>query len=231
MMWIRDRLPAALLAALLGGVAQVAGAAPPAPLLSDAPGAAGPAGPGGPGSRSALTVIEGKVQRILITPYGEPNGVRLDTGTVVLLPPHLAARLARTVVVDDRVRALGQPAIGHVLRAQALINLVSGNAVDQPGNDAPAPPAPPPARAPLQQFTVRGVIDAVLYGPRNDANGVILTDGAIVYFRPDLVDAQLAPGQPFAATGIGTRAASGLAIEAISVLSQPTPTPTTTSQP
>lgn len=221
-MVFRNRLWATLLAALLGGVTQIASAAPPLPQPTP-PASAGAQAPPGPAGSAALTVIEGKVQRILMTPYGEPNGLRLDNGVVVLLPPHLAARLAGAVVVGDRVRALGQPASGRVMRAQALINLVSGSAVDEPGQDVTRPPAPPSpaARATLQQFTVSGVIDTVLYGPRNEANAVILADGAIVYLRPDLVGAQLAPGEPFTAAGIGTRGAAGLAIEAISVTTQP----------
>ncbi len=214
-------LPAALLVALLASVANAASAAPPGPpalpvplapsaqLAQLAPTAAAPPG------KAALTVLEGKVQRLLITAYGEPNGVRLADGTVVLLPPHLAGRLAGAVAVGDRVRVIGQPASGGAMRVQALVNLASGGAVDGQGDGPPMLPSPS-SRPPLQQFSVRGVIDAVLHGPRGEANGVILTDGAIIYFRPDLVGVPLAPGQPFAAVGIGTRAAAGLAIEAIS---------------
>lgn len=201
-------LSAALWAALLASVTSAASAAPPGPPA--------PAGPPAPPGQAALAVLEGRVQRLLITPYGEPNGVCLADGTVVLLPPHLAGRLAGAVAVGDRVRVIGQAASGGAMRAQALVNLASGGAVDGQG-DGPPTVASLSARPPLQQFSVRGVIDAVLYGPRGEANGVILADGALIYFRPDLVGAPLAPGQPFAAVGIGTRAATGLAIEAISV--------------
>lgn len=219
-------LSAALLAALLASATSAASAAPPGPPAPPVPLApsAQLAPPPAPPGNAALTVLEGRVQRFLITPYGEPNGMRLADGTVVLLPPHLAGRLAGAVAVGDRVRVIGQPASGGAMRAQALVNLASGSAVDGQGDAPPGLPSrssPPSSPPPLQQFSVRGVIDAVLHGPRGEANGVILADGAIIYFRPDLVGVPLAPGQPFAAVGIGTRAAAGLAIEAISAKFNP----------
>jgi len=219
-MQLHSRLSAALLTAMLGGVAAVASAAPPGPRMP--PGL--PMPPTLPGN-AALAVIEGQVQRLLVTPYGEPNGLRFVDGTVVLLPPHLAVRLTGVVAVGDRVRAIGLPASGGALRAQALVNLATGGAVDEQGEGPPRPPAPP-SRPPLQQYAVQGVIDVVLHGPRGEANGVILADGAIIYFRPDLVGFTLAPGLPFAAAGIGTRSAAGLSIEAISAAAGKTDNPT-----
>jgi len=219
-MQLHRRLSAALLTARLGGVVAVASAAPPGPRMP--PGL--PTPPTLPG-KAALAVIEGQVQRLLLTPYGEPNGLRFVDGTVVLLPPHLAVRLTGVVAVGDRVRAIGLPASGGALRAQALVNLATGGAVDEQGEGPPRRPAPAP-RAPLQQYAVQGVIDVVLYGPRGEANGVILADGAIIYFRPDLVGFALAPGLPFAAAGIGTRSAAGVAIEAISAAAGKTDNPT-----
>lgn len=218
-MQLHRRLSAALLTAMLGGVVAVASAAPPGPPMPPGP----PTSPTLPG-KAALTVIEGQVQRLLVTPYGEPNGLRFADGTVVLLPPHLAVQLTGVVAVGDRVRAIGLPASGGALRAQALVNLATGGAVDEQGEGPPRPPVAP--RPPLQQYAVQGVIDVVLYGPRGEANGVILADGAIIYFRPDLVGFALAPGLPFAAAGIGTRSAAGLSIEAISAAVGKTDNPT-----
>ncbi|MET0266298.1 MAG: hypothetical protein ABW202_11835, partial [Duganella sp.] len=169
----------------------------------------------------AEAVIDGVLARYLATPYGEANGLRLDNGVVVLLPPHLATRLTAFAAIGARLRVMGRMAADGVLRASALFNLDSGASLAGGPGAKPRPiggPAGAALRGALQSYTVAGVIELVLHGPRGEANGVLLRDGSAVYFRPDLASSvALAPGQPFAASGIGTRSAAGLAIEAITV--------------
>lgn len=158
-------------------------------------------------------VAEGTVARHLSTPYGDSNGLRLTDGTLVLFAPHLGARIGAAAAPGDRIRVIGNVADDGAIRAVAVVNLASGATIDDEPSGAPA--APPRARAPLQRLEVAGTIDLVLHGPRGEANGVILVNGGVVYFRPDLVRTRLTRGQPFAAIGIGTRGGAGVAIEAI----------------
>lgn len=194
--------PAVALAVALSGLCLgEAGAAPPPPLR-------------GPSATAPAPVAEGLVARYLTTPYGDPNGLRLNDGTLVLFAPHLGARIGAAIAPGQRVRVVGHVVADGVIRAMALMNLTSGASID---DEPPAAPIPPMARQPLQRLEASGTIDVVLRGPRGEANGVILANGDIIYFRPDLVRARLVAGQPFAATGIGTRGASGSALEAIAV--------------
>lgn len=196
---------------------------------------AAPAPPGRPPPPPALAtapaeaVIDGVLARYLTTPYGEANGLRLDNGVLVLLPPHLATRLTAFAAVGARMRVMGRMAADGVLRASALFNLDSGASLTGGPGANPRPPAGPtahPLRATLQSYSVAGVIELVLHGPRGEANGVLLRDGSTVYFRPDLASSiTLAPGQPFAASGIGTRTVAGLSIEAIAVGANAAPAP------
>ena len=56
---------------------------------------------------------------------------------------------------------------------------------------------PPHLRmAGLQTQQAQGRIDVVLTGPRGDANGVILSDGAIVRFAPHALQQPLRDGCP-----------------------------------
>jgi len=176
--------------------------------------AAPPPPPRAPSATAPAPVAEGVIARYLTTPYGDPNGLRLADGTVVLFAPHVAARIGGAAVPGDRVRVIGQVADGGVIRAAALVNLSSGASV---GDEPAGPPAPLAPRLPLQKLESAGSIDVLLRGPRGEANGVILTNGDIIYFRPDLVRTRLAPAQPFAATGIGTRGAAGVSLEAITI--------------
>lgn len=176
---------------------------------------AAPPPPPAPPSSTAMpaVTVDGEVARYLTTPYGDPNGLRLIDGTLVLFAPHLGVRLSAAIAPGDRVRVSGQAMADGAVRAVSLVNLSTGATLD----DAPAgpPPARAKPRAPLQRLEAAGIIDLVLRGPRGEANGVILSDGGVIYFRPDLVRAAPARGQPFAAIGIGTRGAAGVALEAI----------------
>lgn len=165
---------------------------------------------------ATLDVADGVVQRYLTTPYGELNGLRLADGRVVVFGPLMANSVATAAPVGERIRVIGNKMADGAIRAVAVINLVSGStADDQPPSPPALPPSPPPARKPLERCEATGPIDLVLHGPRGEANGVILADGSLVYFRPDLVRAPLRPGQLFAAIGIGSRGPQGLAMEAI----------------
>lgn len=176
--------------------------------------AAPPPPPRGPWATAPAPVAEGVVARYITTPYGDPNGLRLANGTLVLFPPHMAARIGAAAAPGDRVRVIGLVTEDGVIRAAALVNLSSGASV---GDEPAGPPIPPATRRSLQRLESAGTIDVVLREPRGGANGVILANGDIIYFRPDLVRTRLAPAQPFAATGIGTRGAAGLSLEAITV--------------
>lgn len=160
------------------------------------------------------TVADGVVLRYLHTPYGEVNGLRLADGMLVLVNPQMAPAVPDTAPVGARVRVIGQAALDGALRAVALINLDTGSSADVDGIPPPQP-TPSSFGKTLAQCEAEGVVERVLHGPRGEANGVILAEGSVVYFRPDLAPPMLAPGQPFAAVGIGTRTQSVLSMEAI----------------
>ncbi|MYM34607.1 hypothetical protein GTP38_09675 [Duganella sp. FT94W] len=193
---LRTHVPALLLAATLVSVGcQSARAAPPTPPAPPAPSA----------------VAEGVLQRYLSTPYGELNGLRLRDGRIVLFGPPMAQSVRAAATVGDAIRVIGHSAPDGVLHAVVVLNLTSGRRASE------QPPGAPPAPRALQRLTAAGTIDAVLHGPRGEANGVLLTDGALIYFRPELASGPLSTGQPFAAIGIGTSGPHGLSIEALGV--------------
>lgn len=187
-----------------------AGAVPPPPVAAMPPPAPGAAAP---------VVAQGQVQRLLINPYGEVDGLRLADGTVVRFPPHLSQALSATIKPGDAVRVIGRPQSRGSVKADAIVNATSGQTVyDQPPPPDAGRPLPPHLRAQaLRPQRVEGQVDAVLTGPRGEANGVILTDGSIVRFPPESLRLSVLPGAPFAADGLGTRNALGTSLEAISV--------------
>jgi len=156
---------------------------------------------------------------MLINPYGEIDGLRLADGMVVKFAPHLADALAAAVKPGDSVRIIGRPEARGSVRADAIVNTASGQTVyDQPPPLGEGRPLPPHLRAQkLQPQQVEGRVDTVLTGPRGEANGVILADGSIVRFPPESLRQSVQLGAPFAASGLGTRNAIGISLEAVSL--------------
>lgn len=205
-------------------------AAPPGAHPGAYPGApVGPAGPAGgpaqpplpPGAMApaAQNVAQGAVQRLLINPYGEIDGLRLADGTIVKFPPHLSDAVAAAVKPGDAVRVVGRPQGRGMVKADAIINAASGQTVyDQPPVLDGGRPLPPHLRAArLQPQKVEGKVDAVLTGRRGEVTGVILSDGSIVRFPSESLRLSVQPGAPFAASGLGTRNAMGTSLEAVSL--------------
>ena len=202
----------ALAAALVGSVAH---AAPPGPARGELPTPPPPAAP----ALAGQAVAQGTVQRMLINPYGEVDGLRLADGTVVKFAPHMGDALTNAVKTGDTVRVIGRPEARGTVRADAIVNAANGQTVyDQPPPLGEGRPLPPHLRAQkLQQQQVQGKVDTVLTGPRGEANGVILTDGSIVRFPPESLRQSVQPGAPFAASGLGTRNANGTSLEAVNL--------------
>ena len=198
------------------------GAAP-----ADRPGRAGPAGRATPppaptaDAGARMPVLTGRVQRWLVNPNGEVDGLLLADGTQVAFPPHLSAAAQQLLKPGDGVRVAGwrTPDV-PVVRASSLTATASGRSLaDTPASASPPPPAPRDPGA-LTAMSGSGRIARLLHTGRGDVNGVILDDGLIVRFPPH-VGAELAsslqPGATISAKGWGSRGAQGRAFEATAI--------------
>lgn len=183
---------------------------PPPPALHQRPGAPGPIG---------QYSVQGQVQQMLTNPYGEVDGLRLSDGTIAKFPPHMTDALTAAVKVGDVVRIIGSAQARGTVRADAIIDTGSGRTVyDQPPPVGEGRPLPPHLRAQrLQPLQVEGRVETVLTGPRGEANGVILSDGSVVRFPPESLRISVQTGEPFAASGLGTRNTYGTSLEAVSM--------------
>ena len=113
----------------------------------------GPAGPGAPGQ---VRTAEGKVRALLHGPRGELNGVLLDDGAIVRLPPPEAQRLAGQLTPGAPLFVQG-PAVSGPLGRLILADRVGPNPDDATPVAAPPPrpmhrpdgpgAPPPPPRA------------------------------------------------------------------------------------
>ncbi len=154
--------------------------------------------------------IRGKVTQYSLTPRGDVDGLILEDGTEVHLPPHLGAQLVFAVKPGDQVTVRGLKARDiPMVEAASVTNDATRQSVTDNG-----PPGPGGAGQILQ---ASGHVKAQLHGRRGELNGVLLEDGTIVHLPPDEADRvalQLAVGQPLYVTGEGIASPLGKVIAA-----------------
>ncbi|CAD7721267.1 hypothetical protein LMG31886_02450 [Xanthomonas hydrangeae] len=196
----------ALAFALACSVATAAAQAPTPPAAPPAPLAATP------------VRITGTVERFMLNPNGEVDGLWLRDGTQVAFAPHLSGELQAAVRRGDAVTVQGYR-LGSlpVLRASSIRSTRGGReVVDRPPTTAAMPPAPP-APAALTPLQAEGRIERLVYGPGGETNGALLSDGTLVRMPPHLAlqfGDVLRTGAPLSVSGFGVATATGRAIEA-----------------
>lgn len=159
--------------------------------------------------------IKGTVAQYSLTPRGDVDGIILQDGTQVHLPPHLGPQLVADVKVGDAVEVWGLKAQAiPVVQATSVKSETSGKSVVDSG-----PPAQPPAplASETQWLTVQGTVREPLYGPLGDLNGTLLTDGAQIHLPPDQairLSQELQTGKTIIAEGYGVTGAYGKALDA-----------------
>jgi hypothetical protein len=151
-----------------------------------------------------LPAIKGKIAQYSLTPRGDVDGLILQDGTEVHLPPHLSAQLAYAVKPGDSVTVHGLKAITiPMVQAMSVTNDATGQTVTDTGPPGPGRRGPGTAD---QMLTAQGRIKMQLHGPQGDLNGVLLDDGTIIHLPPPealRLAAGLTPGQVIYAVGDG----------------------------
>ncbi len=171
MAYSTKRLRLALLGAtLIAGVAGAVAVAQPAPTYDPA----------------QLPAIKGRVAQYSLTPRGDVDGLILDDGTEIHMPPHLGTQIAYTIKPGDQVTVHGLRAREvPMVQAMQVTNDATNQSVTDMGPGGPRGPGPgrhpDAARQPLE---AQGVIKAQLHGPRGNLNGVLLADGTIARLPP-----------------------------------------------
>jgi len=162
-----------------------------------------------------LPATQGKVAQYSVTPRGDVDGVILDNGVQVHLPPHLGHQLVAAVKPGDMVTV-------HGLKARVLPLIRAGSITDEATHktveDSGPPPAPPrPLAGQAHWMQVKGTVREPLYGPRGEINGALLQDGTQIHLPPNQAQAMAAdlqPGKTLVAQGYGVAGPYGKSIGA-----------------
>lgn len=170
-----------------------------------------------------LPEISGTFERFLLNPHGDADGMILGDGTEVHSPPHMSAELRAAIRPDEKpeIRIRGVRPRNSALIAAIAIEMMDGKRIVDNGSpkkhaekEKPDEHGPKPKHEKMQ---AEGRIRQVLHGPKGEARGALLEDGAII--RIPAHEAErfahfLSPGQRLAVRGDGLRSELGTVIEA-----------------
>ncbi len=167
---------------------------------------------------NAAPAAQAKVSRMLVNPFGQVDGILLESGVVVTFPPHMSAQLAAAVKPGDAVEVKGYPEMPGQIKGYVITSARTSEAVVV----HPKPPVgtkmPPHLRGVgLKEMSAQGEIRHLRHGGMGEVNGVILADGTIVRFPRHVLyqfGGLFRVGQSIAASGYGTQNRHGRAFEA-----------------
>ncbi|HEU4683622.1 MAG TPA: hypothetical protein VFS39_03870 [Nitrospira sp.] len=174
-----------------------------------------------PPSLSHPPVAEGVVDRYLLHPRGEVNGLLLQDGTQMHVTSRAARRLIDIVQPGDRVRIHGRRIDRlPLVEGDVIVNVTDGATLTVPYRlDLPIPPLE--ERPPVNEMKAHGTVRFLLYDHlKDDVNGVVLSDGTQVRLPPDVgarFPASLQPGMHLEVEGYGVDTPHGRVLEATAI--------------
>jgi hypothetical protein len=171
-----------------------------------------------PVANSGGTTLHEVVDRPLVNPQGDVDGLLMRDGVLVRLPP--GALASNTVAAGDSLDVQGDQSGAGPMQLVERATVSRGGTVL---TSVEAPPPPPPGRgrgpaadAALQPMSASGAIHAVLYDREGIEDGLVLDDGttARVPPRAGLVRLNLKVGDRVTIQGRGTATGAGRGLRA-----------------
>ena len=167
---------------------------------------------------SQLPETKGTVKQYTLTPRGDVDGLMLNDGTEITLPPHLTAQIVFAVKPGDAVSVRGLKARAlSLIDAASVTNFVTGMTVTDNG------PPDGPGRT-ITEITLTGRIAAALHGKRGEVNGALLDNGIILRLPPpeaERMQSLLQPGQSVAVRGASLVTPLGTVVDVRAIGSSP----------
>jgi hypothetical protein len=174
-----------------------------------------------PPSMEKPPVAEGIVDRYLLNPRGDVNGLLLHDGSQMHITLRAAQDLTKTIQPGDRVRVHGRRVSNlPLVKADVIINVTDGKSFTVPYRlDLPMPPRE--ERPAVNEMKAAGTIEVLLYDPLKEVvNGAVLSDGSQVRLPPDVGErfhASLQKDMDVEVRGYGIATPYGTALEAVAI--------------
>ncbi|MGY2051027.1 hypothetical protein [Methylobacterium sp. JK268] len=156
---------------------------------------------------SSLPETKGTIRQYTLTPRGDVDGLILQDGTEVKLPPHLTGQVVYAIRPGDAVTIRG-------MKARAL-PLVDAASIRNDASGVTIVDAGPPGRG-GDETTLTAKVTMPLHGKRGEVNGALLDTGASLRLPPHEAvrwNAFLQPGQSVSLRGAVSTTALGTVID------------------
>ena len=163
--------------------------------------------------KTTLSSIHSTVSIYLCNPKGEIDGLLLEDGSQLHMPPHLGVALQQAVQLGDPIQATVEPGaastFGQEFRVLSLTNFrTQATIVASPPISGSTPPETE------QPFTVEGKVETYLVGHKGELKGLLLSDRAQLHIPPHFraSAAQVKLGDQVIAEGMGVRRELGTSL-------------------
>jgi hypothetical protein len=166
-------------------------------------------------------VADGIVDRYLLNPRGDINGLLLQDGSQMHITIRAAQDLTKTIQPGDHVRVHGRRVSDSLLiKPDVIINVTDGKSYTVPYRlDLPMPPRE--ERPTVNEMKAAGTIEVLLYDPLKEVvNGALLSDGTQFRLPPDIGEhfhTSLRKHMDVEVRGYGIATPHGAALEAIAI--------------
>ena len=168
-----------------------------------------------------LPHVTSSVERFLVNPDGDADGMILLNGVEVYFAPYLSDEVLLAVHVGDRVTVYGELPMAEPLIVAAVIETENGARIEDArrvdGHGARAPSVGIHRSRERSRLQVQALVRRALHGPSGELRGGLLDDGTTVSFSVrDGVDFEelLSPASWVTVRGAGLVTEMGTAIEA-----------------
>ncbi|MBV6469530.1 MAG: hypothetical protein NBKEAIPA_01428 [Nitrospirae bacterium] len=166
-------------------------------------------------------LVEGVIERYLLDPRGEVEGLLLVDGTQLPVTSRAAAQLLHALRPGDRVRVRGRRhQAPPVVQPDLIENLSRGTTFAVPLR-LDLPMRPQEQELSVRELTANGSVRVLLFHPlKGIVQGLLLSDGTQVRLPPDASPTlrnSFREGQRLAVRGNGTENRYGRALEAVAM--------------
>ena len=174
-----------------------------------------------PPSMDRPPVADSIVDRYLLTPRGDVNGLLLRDGSQMHVTLRAGEDLTKTIQPGDHVRVHGRRVSeSPLVRPDVIVNVTDGRSFTVPYRlDLPMPPRE--ERPSVNEMHVIGTIKLLLYDHSNGlVNGALLSDGTQIRLPPDVGErfhASLHKNMDVEVRGYGVATPHGNALEATAI--------------
>ena len=168
-----------------------------------------------------LPYVTSSVERFLVNPDGNADGMILGNGVEVYFAPHLSSAVLAVVQVGDRITVYGVLPMAEPMIVAEVIEAANGTRIEDIGLPTRKLPGMEAEHRIKQRergrLQVEALVRRTLHGPTGETRGVLLDDGTTVVLpshQGEDLSELLSPASWLTVRGAGLVTEMGTAIKA-----------------